>query len=120
MKLLAAMTMALAFALPAKAAEPFTDGQVAGLVALGAFTYRDYKQTLDIKNHEWAYERNVLMGRNPSDTRIRNYFLGMSISGLALTYVLPSEYRKYAIATGLALEISATQKNKRLGLRGSF
>jgi hypothetical protein len=110
----------LSLAAPVKAADPFTDGQVAGLAVLGAFTYRDYKQTLDIKNHEWAYERNVLMGRCPSDNRIRNYFVGMSLAGLAITYALPSEYRKYAITAGLVLEISATQKNKRLGLRGSF
>ena len=120
MKLLTTLAMALAVALPAKAADPFTTEQAVGLIALGAFTYRDYRQTLDIKNHSWAYETNPLLGRHPSDNRVRNYFAGMTMLGLSAVYVLPSRYRKYAIGAGLVLEVSVTENNKRLGFKGVF
>lgn len=116
-----ALLLALALlAGQAQAADPFTPGQVAGIALLGAVTYHDYRQTLDIKNHPGLHETNPLLGRNPSDAKVRNYFVGTSVATLALLYVMPSEYRKYVIAGGLLMEISVTSKNKRLGLRGTF
>lgn len=115
--LLLALTLLTGYA---QAADPFTKGQVAGIAALGLVTYQDYKQTLDIKNHPGMYEVNPLLGRHPSDERVRNYFVGASLTTLAVLYVMPSKYRKYVIVGGLAMELSVTQGNKRLGLRGAF
>jgi len=109
-----------ALSLPAAAADPFTTEQKAGIAMLGAVMYDDYKQTLDIKNHIGMPESNRFLGEHPSDARIRNYFVGVSVTSLVALYAMPSKYRKFFIAGGLILEVQVTGRNQRIGLKGAF
>lgn len=105
----------------------------------------DYRQTRDIKNHcesrvdvapnvvpvgdgsefrqrcePVAWEQNRLLGRHPSDSRIRNYFLGVAIGHVAVTHLLPRKYRPYWQWGSLAIEIAVIHNNYQAGLRMNF
>jgi hypothetical protein len=86
---------------------------------LGTF-YLDQAQTKDIKNHPWAHETNPLLGRHPSDRRIRNYFVSASVIHTAIAYKLPPEYRRGFQYTTLALQLAVIAHNKKIGLRFEF
>lgn len=80
----------------------------------------DYAQTKDIKNHQGLHETNVLMGRHPSDVRVRNYFVAASLAHTAIAYNLPKEWRPAFQYATIALEVAVIIKNKRMGLRYEF
>ena len=102
----------------------------------------DYGQTLDIKNQRacWSedngsrfmpysvpagctssfYETNPLLGRDPSDSRIRNYFVGASLAHVAITYLLPKQYRPSWQWGTLAIQLGVISKNYQLGLSVDF
>lgn len=80
----------------------------------------DYRQTLDIKNHPGMYETNPILGKNPTDRQVKQYFVGASLVTLAAVYLMPAEYRKYFIGGALVMQIYTVGNNKRLGLRATF
>lgn len=80
----------------------------------------DYGQTLDIKNHPGMYETNPLLGRHPSDTRIRNYFIAAGLTHVGVTHLLPRKYREHWQLGTLILQVGAVDNNHRIGLRMDF
>ena len=80
----------------------------------------DYAQTRDIKNHPEIYETNPLLGENPSDTRIRNYFIAAGLAHVGITHLLPRPYRMPWQLGWLTLQVINMQNNHRLGLRLDF
>lgn len=80
----------------------------------------DYGQTLDIKNHPDKHEQNKLLGRFPSDNRIRNFYLAAGLAHVGITHLLPREYRPYWQWGTLVLELGFITRNHRLGLRVDF
>ena len=80
----------------------------------------DYGQTRDIKNHPELEERNPLLGKHPSDSRIRNYVLAAGIAHVGITYLLPREYRPYWQWGTLVVELGVVRHNHSLGLRVDF
>jgi hypothetical protein len=80
----------------------------------------DYAQTRDIKNHPELYETNPLLGENPSDTRIRNYFIAAGLAHVGVTHLLPRPYRMPWQLGWLSIQLINMQNNHRLGLRLDF
>lgn len=81
--------------------------------------FLDYRQTLDIKNHEGFYEINVILGRHPSDTKITIYFIICALIAALVPYYLITNLT-YQIAWFVfwaGMEIWALQNNIRLGLK---
>lgn len=87
----------------------------------------DYQQTLDIKNHQGSpdqpgggtvlKEGNPLLGDNPSDSRIRNYFAATALGHYAVSYLLPSSYRSYWQGLTLTGATIIVVRNHEKGLR---
>lgn len=119
MKLVAAFVASLLCS-PCQAAESFSEADLVGLGAIAATYVVDYKQTLDIKNHPGMYETNPILGRNPSDVKVRNYFIASGLTTLGAVYLLPKKYRPYLIGGVLVLEVAVIGHNKRIGLRTNF
>lgn len=82
--------------------------------------YVDYKQTKDIKNHKGMYETNPLLGRHPSDVRIRNYFLLAGVGHTALVYNMRPDMRRKVQYATIALQLAVILHNKQIGLNYEF
>lgn len=80
----------------------------------------DYSQTMDIKNHRDLEEKNPLLGKHPGDAKVRNYFIGAALTHAAVTYMLPTEYRKWWLDGTIVLELAVVGNNKRIGLSSKF
>ncbi len=119
MKKLLLFTTLLALCSGAHASDWTTADTNRQAVVLTTFA-ADYAQTRDIKNHDWAYETNPLLGKHPSDNRIRNYFVGSAIIHTAVMYHLPPEWRKKAQYATIALQVAVIIRNKRMGLHFQF
>jgi hypothetical protein len=104
----------------ASAGEPLSESEIALEAAFLAAMAIDYGQTLDIKNHYGMYEKNSLLGRHPSDSRITNYFLGAAIGHVAVTYLMPRKYRPAWQWGTLGLQIGTIYRNHQIGLRVDF
>lgn len=119
MKLLAALA-ALVLSTPCLAQEKLSESDLKGLGAITAVYYTDYRQTIDIKNHPGMYETNFILGKHPSDVKIRNYFIASGVVTLGAVYLLPKHLRPYLIGGVLVLEVAVIGHNKRIGLRTNF
>ncbi len=106
--------------------EPLTEGQLVGEVVFLAALAADRQQTLQLKGFCdgrsgcTVHETNPLLGREPSRSRVNNYFLGAALAHAVVLYSLSSAYRSAWIASGIAVEVAVVGRNKRLGLRVSF
>jgi hypothetical protein len=80
----------------------------------------DYAQTRDIKNHQGFYETNPLLGRNPSDSRIRNYFISSALIHTGIAYNMKPAMRKDFQYATIALQVAVILHNKKIGLRYEF
>lgn len=106
--------------LTAFAGEPLSSSEWQREGAFLALGLIDYGQTRDIKNHAGMYETNPLLGRNPSDARIRNYFLASGVAHLGITYLLPRQYRSAWQWGTMAIELGVVAHNYSIGLRMAF
>jgi hypothetical protein len=127
----------------AHAGEPLSKKDWALEGAFIAALLLDYGQTKDIKNYQTCsggdsifvlpghtpkpvscssdyYETNPLLGSNPSDARIRNYFLAAGLAHIGITYLLPKEYRPYWQWGTLILELGYVAHNHQIGLKVDF
>lgn len=82
--------------------------------------YLDYAQTMDIKNHAGYYESNPFLGRNPSDVRIRNYFITAGALHTYAAYNMKPEMRRNFQYATIALQVAVILHNKKIGLRYEF
>jgi hypothetical protein len=80
----------------------------------------DYKQTLDIKNNPNMWEQNPLLGKHPSDKKIKTYFVATSLAHVGIAMILPKEHREVWQYVGIALEALVVIHNKKMGLQFSF
>ena len=100
--------------------------EVAKEAAMVGLLIVDYAQTRSINGfcddlvNCTVHETNPLLGGCPGAARTRNYFLGMIGAHIAITNLLPQEYRSAWQNAGLALEVVITARNARLGLRMKF
>lgn len=116
-----AMFAALALVCASASADDWTPQDTTRELAFVGVLTLDYAQTRDIKNHDWAYEKNPLLGKHPSDTRIRNYFVGAAAAHYLIAKELPAGWPRKSWQYGwIALEVAQVVKNKRLGLHFQF
>jgi len=78
----------------------------------------DYLQTRWIADN--SYELNPILGRHPSQAKVRNYFLGVAAGSLAVLEVLPSDKRRVALICMVGLEGATVARNLRIGVRFKF
>jgi len=115
--ILAAAAISLAYQV-VDAAEPWTDTQVAAGATLGALLATDYLQTRQIaKQPELYHEVNPVLGQHPSIGKVNLYFATSAVLGYAVLDTLPSDYRDWALAAGLVLELAVTTHNQSIGLK---
>lgn len=77
----------------------------------------DRRQTLRIKDYAWLHETNPILGRNPSDVGVNNYFITTALVHTAIAYLLPEDARTIFQMFTLGVEAGAIGNNYSLGLR---
>lgn len=81
----------------------------------------DWRQTLDIKNHQGFKELNPILGDHPSDLKIHIYFSAwIFIVAVACMFVDGDNPRAALLVICMirtAQELFVISKNKKLGLR---
>jgi Na+-transporting NADH:ubiquinone oxidoreductase subunit NqrD len=88
------------------------------LEILVSFTlFLDYRQTLDISNHDNLHEINKVLGLHPTDIEISLYFAFCTVSIALAVYVLPSSYRVFLQLLIIVLELFVINSNRKLGLK---
>lgn len=82
--------------------------------------YMDYKQTLDLKNHPGMYEMNPVLGKHPSDSKVRNYFAANLVGHTVITALLPEKYRPIWQWSTITVELIVVRHNASLGIHAKF
>lgn len=81
----------------------------------------DEHQTLAVSRNPGRYhETNSLMGCHPSAERVRGYFGVMVVGSAAVSWALPSPYRRVFQASEIAVEANVVRKNVTIGLKARF
>jgi hypothetical protein len=81
----------------------------------------DWGQTRHIaKNPDRFYEKNRLLGSNPSVSKVDAYFLGAMLGTVAVAHLLPSDYRRLFLAGTLSMELSVIEQNRSIGIKVEF
>ncbi|MCE5226670.1 MAG: hypothetical protein LLG05_12535 [Porphyromonadaceae bacterium] len=90
----------------------------------------DYGQTLSIaKNPLRYYERNLILGRHPSEGEVHGYMIATALLHPVVTYLLPREVDVFGIKVpirfiwqGVSIGVSGTcvVNNASIGLRIGF
>ena len=84
-------------------------------VVLAAFDV-DRRQTLQIKNVPGLYETNPILGQQPTDVGVNNYFIVVALVHTGIAYLLP-RYRTMFQAVTIGVEAGVIGNNYSLGLR---
>jgi hypothetical protein len=96
------------------------DGIDFGLeLAFQSALYVDYRQTRHIIAQPDKYhENNAMLGKHPSLSRTKNYFIGAAIGHWAISELLPQgPYRRAWQAATLVIEANTIIVNVNLGLK---
>lgn len=101
-------------------AEPFDTKDKLLLGTTVALLAVDWLQTRYIVESEHFYEKNPILGKNPSKNEVNIYFAAVTAGIVAVSYMLPSDYRK-SVLTGVILLQSVTViKNNSIGIKLEF
>lgn len=77
------------------------------------FMFKDYQQTLDIKNHPGMYEMNPVLGKHPSDTAISAYFIAVNAIIFTAVKKLPEPWASSVADSVTFMEKLVTEDNDR-------
>lgn len=83
----------------------------------------DWGQTLDIADNPdryWEEVNRPLLSKHPSRARVNQVFAAGLILQPLIAHVLPRDFRKLWILSGIALEVSCIRGNQSIGLRMAF
>ena len=58
-----------------------------------------------------GHERNQVLGKYPSDTRLVMWFIGGSVGRLAVAHVLPSTWRKVYLGSCMGISAGFARRN---------
>lgn len=116
------------FVRPALAADPWTKAQIGQQVAFTVLLAADWGQTKDIKNHPELQEANPILGPNPTDSEVDQYFAAAAVGHLAVAHLLPSRkipglpltWRDAWQHVWIAREAYAVWNNYSLGVKFDF
>ncbi len=100
----------------------WTEADTVRQTTLTAAMYLDYAQSKDIKNYpDVCWEQNPLLGRHPSDSKLKNYFIGAAITHYTIARTLPAGWKRQSWQYGwLALEVAQVVRNKKVGFKFQF
>ena len=85
------------------------------------YTYNKNTNSVDCGNARvYYFEQNPLLGKYPSKTKIDLFFAATLIAHTAISYVLPSNYRKLWIGATIGLEAYTVNGNFNAGVKGFF
>ena len=80
----------------------------------------DYLQTKEIARNSNYYERNLILGKNPSQNEVDLYFLSTAILHTGIAYYLPKKYRRYWQGVFIGIQIGCVGHNYNIGIRIGF
>jgi hypothetical protein len=104
----------------ARAADPWTKGDLIREGVLIGLKAVDYGQTRSISKDPAYYEINPLIGRDPSTGDVNRYFLASTVGHVLVAHFLPGKWRRiwqYVWITGQAATVG---RNYSIGLRIDF
>jgi len=117
MRILAIINTILLFGLASPAAAD-TDW---ARVAMNTAVVLDWAQTRDIDNHQNLRESNKILGQNPSDAEINQYFVLLLLGyNLAGEYLVSEKYQAYFYGGIAAVHTNAVVHNYNIGVRLQF
>lgn len=88
------------------------------LAAYTVLHVMDWRQTRQIaKNPNVYWERNPLLGKHPSVSRVNKYMLASLATTAAFTYGLPKKYRRIFLGASITVTGSLVVHNFNIGLR---
>lgn len=112
--------------LPAQNVVPLVDNSwsTTQLVLEGAAItslYVDYKQTENIvSQHSTHYnswtESNPVLGKYPSSSKVKTYFITTELLQFTIAKTLPSNYRTWFLSSVVAIEVLEINHNKQIGI----
>jgi len=80
----------------------------------------DLGQTLDMKNKKDVHEANPILGRHPSDKRIKTFIITTRAAHVLAVHLMPADWRPYFQLGGIAVEAGVVIHNDRVGLSIKF
>jgi hypothetical protein len=102
----------LALSLTVTPCDDWSTGQLVAEGTVVAAMAEDYHQTLQFKHYPALHEVNPLLGKYPSDTKIKRYFGSALVGQIALADLLGSSNRSLFLGGVLILEIGTVASNR--------
>jgi len=104
------------------ATEYFTSFSKQDLALQSVFTLvtcYDWVQTKEFRREGpgQKYEKNPILGKEPSQERVNTLIFGAIIGHALVTYALPKKYREYWQVSFISIEAVAVSANHRNGVR---
>lgn len=119
--LLVAVMLSLSLAGPVRAADAWSNRDVALEVTYAALHVVDWGQTLHIaKNPQDHRELNPLFGEHPHPDKVSLLFAGGLVGHALVTHLLPADWRPWWQAVTIGIEGSAVGWNMAAGIRVDF
>jgi len=83
-----------------------------------AFHAIDWAQTIQIAANPVKYhEQNPIMGRQPNTAQVNTYFAITAAAHVAISYVLPNDWRTAWQYITIGVEVEAIRNNLSLGIK---
>ena len=89
-------------------------------VAANTTLVADWAQTRYIAHSDDHFEKNPIMGRNPSDNDVNKYFITAIILNNVIGELLPPTYSKIFYASVTVVQTHVVLRNFSLGVRLRF
>ena len=80
----------------------------------------DWSQTRYIAENPEYNERNSILGNHPSTRKVDAYFAATLVAHTAISYILPTEYRRIWQVVTIAVEGNVVAHNVRIGVKFGF
>ena len=119
MKTLIIVFLSILFITPVQA-DDWTSKDTAYQAAFLTLHAADYLQTKEIIRNPKFYERNLILGRDPSHNQVDAYFLGTALAHTAIACILPKRYRRVWQCIFIGLEAGCVAHNLNAGVRIRF
>jgi len=98
----------------------WTRTDIAMQATSSALIAADWLQTREIATNGDYAENNVLLGDHPSLGQVDAYFAGAMLGQFLVAHALPSKYRKWWLASTIAVEAYCVGNNWGLGIGFHF
>ena len=110
----------LVIAVPAHAFDKWDKTEIGMEIAYIGLHIVDWGQTLNIARDDSLHEHNPALGRHPKTSQVNAMFAAGLILQPIIAHVLPHNWRKAWIGSGIILEAGCVGNNIHCGIRASF